>query len=140
VGSQKQLKQDARSSSIGKTDKRVKVPFAEFRFVRIELSEKEKSEFKALLDSGEFAEIPLDEWLDRGYKLTVSRDDKSSGVICSVTAVYTNAPDAGLVLTARGRDAITALSVLAYKDKYLAGDAGWLACESSRGGSYDDIG
>lgn len=140
MGSQKQLKQDRKSTKIGAGDKRTKVPFADYRFVRIEFTPDEKTAFKSLLDSGEFDEIPLDEWIDRGYKLSLSRDDKTSSIVASLTSQYTVNTDAGLILTARGGNAITALAALTYKDRYIADESGWLACETQRGGAYDAIG
>lgn len=140
MGANKSKKADTSSRRIGIADKRSKVPFNEFRFVRIELTEPEKQEFRALLDSGEFDEIPLDGWIGRGFKISISPDDKGGGIIASLSATYSDSDNKGLVLTARGRDAITALAVLEYKDKYLAGEDGWGSCEDRRGGSYSDIG
>lgn len=140
MGANKARAQAAGTSKVGAKPKRTKVDFSQFRFVRIEINEAEKQQFRALLESGEFDPIPLDEWLDRGYKLSISNDSQGSGILASITSVNSDAHDAGLVLTGRGRDAITALAVLCYKDRYLAGEEGWLACESRRGGQYSDIG
>lgn len=140
MGVSKEQKNAKRAKLTGREDKRRKVPFNEFRFVRIELSEKEKSEFRSLLESGEFDALQIDGWLERGLKLSVSRDYQNNSVVASLTAQYTECVDAGLVLTAHGSDAATAIAVLTYKDHYLAGEAGWSACETSRGGSYSDIG
>lgn len=140
MGSQKELKNEKRTAKVGAGKKRFKVPFSEFRFVRIELTEQEKNSYRQLLESGEFDEIPLDEWLASSYKVSLSADGEGGGVVASITSVYSDSPNAGLVLTARGRSAVSALAVLTYKDRYLAGEDGWLACESGRGGSYSDIG
>lgn len=140
MGSQKELKNAKKSSPVGAKAKRFKVPFSDFRFVRIELTEQEKQSFKALLESGEFDEIPLDEWMERELKLSVSVDTEHRSVLASLTVPYSDMQDAGCVLTARGRDAITALAVLTFKDRHLAGEGGWRQCESERGGSYSDIG
>lgn len=140
MGSQKELKNAKRASNVGAKAKRSKVSFSDFRFVRIELTEAEKSTFKSLLESGEFDPIPLDDWISRGLKLSVSGDGENGTVLASLTVPYADMHDAGCVLTARGRDAITALAVLCYKDSYLAGEGGWRQSESERGGGYSDIG
>lgn len=140
MGVSKEQKHAKRTGLKGSADKRRKVPFNEFRFVRVELTEKEKGEFRSLLEAGEFDTIPIDEFLERGLKLSVSRDFQNGSVVASLTAQYTDCSDAGQVLTAHGRDAVTALAVLTYKDRYLAGEDGWSACEARRGGSYSDIG
>lgn len=140
MGSQKELKNAKRTANVGAKAKRSKVPFTDFRFVRIELTEAEKTAFRSLLESGEFDPIPLDGWMERGLKLSISPDGENGAVVASLTVPYSDMFDAGCVLTARGRDAITALAVLSYKDSYLAGEGGWRQAESERGGSYSDIG
>lgn len=130
---------DGRHKSV-KSNRPIKVPFAEFRFVRIELTEPEKDEFRKLRDSGEFDTVDVDHWAKQGYKLSVSYDDQHNSIIVSLTAQYRDMDNSGLILTGRGASYASALGVLEYKDKYLCGDVGWLAAESGRGGSYGDIG
>lgn len=117
-----------------------KVPFADIRFVRIELLESERQEFRAQLASGEFDDISIDDFLDSGYKITFSNDPRGAGVICSATALQGDHPNAGLVLTGRGRDSATALAVVSFKDSVLCPDGLWRAAEDRRGGSYSDVG
>lgn len=117
-----------------------KVPFGDIRFVRIELLEHEKQEFRSLLAAGEFSELSADDFLESGYKVTFSNDPRSEGVICSVTALQAEHPNGGLVLTGRGRDSFTAMAAASFKDRYLCPDGLWRAAEDQRGGSYDDIG
>lgn len=140
MGSQKELKNAKRTTAVGAKGKRSKVPFTDYRFVRIELTESEKSAFRGLLESGEFDPIPLDDWMARGLKLSISPDGENGTILASLTVPYSDMHDAGCVLTARGRDAITSMAVLAYKDQYLASEGGWRQAESERGGSYSDIG
>ncbi len=129
-----------RSSGPKNTGQKSRVAFADYRFVRIELTEAEKVEFRSLLASGELEGMDIDAWLERGYKFTLTRDSKGGGVIASLSQQNVDSEDAGLILTGRGGDTVTAMAVLTYKDKYLAGDDGWKACEARRGGGYDDIG
>jgi len=117
-----------------------RVAFADMRFVRIELLESEKDEFRALLDSGEFETVSIDNFIERGYKVTYTRDTRGGGALCTVSAGDADHPNAGLMLTGRGRDATVALAVVAFKDIYLCPDGLWRAAEDSRGGSYSDIG
>lgn len=118
----------------------IKVPFADYRFVRIELTEKEKDEFRGQLASGEFDDFDPSDWCRSGYKLTFSFDDTNNTFIATLTAQYKNMPNSGLVLTGRGGSIPTALAVLQFKHIHLCGDDGWKAAESLRGGSYSDIG
>lgn len=118
----------------------VKVSFSEFRFVRIELSESEKNEFRAMLAAGEYDELAFDDLLREGYKHTRSFDDTHNTYISTLTAQYKDMPDSGLVLTARGSSTAVADALLRHKHGYICGDDGWAAAETARGGSYDDIG
>lgn len=139
MGSQKRLVED-RDTRLKSRTKQQKVAFNDFRFIRVELTEPEKDEFRSLLEGGEFDPLPLDDWLERGLKLTLSAERGKRTVIASLSGVWLDGGDAGLVLVGRGGDAITAMAVLQYKDEYLCGDEGWLAAETRRGGSYSDIG
>lgn len=116
------------------------VPYGQMRFVRIELTEAEKQEFRALLAAQEFSWDFVDRVLLAGYKVTHSVDKNGGGFLCSIRAESTELLDAGLILTGRGKTVATAIAVCEYKFTYLAGDDGWLAAEVRRGGSYDDVG
>lgn len=120
--------------------KRAKVPFGTARFVRIELTGQEKGEFRTLLDNGEFEQPPIQHWLDMGYKLTLSVDERGGGVVAVLSPQFLDVENAGLQLSARAGTWHDALAVLEYKDFYLAGEDGWAATEQRRGGSYSDIG
>lgn len=119
----------------------VKVPFSEFRFVKIELTEAEKQAYKGYLDSGDLDNVPISAWVSAGYKLSVSRDFTGNCDVASLAGQYKGMDNAGCIITARGRDSETALRVLFYKVHYLVGEALWLQTESERGGGYStDIG
>lgn len=118
----------------------LKVPFSDFRFVRIELLEGEKEQFRSLMESGEFTDVDVDGWLLEGYSLKHTYDPQNKTFVCSLSQPYAEHPNGGLVLTGRGRDTATALSVVAFKHFYLCEDTLWREAESRRGGSYSDIG
>lgn len=117
-----------------------KVPFGQGRFVRLELTESEKDEFRELHGSGELGEFDHDHWLQAGYKLSSSYDVRNKATVVSLTQQYAGMDNAGLTLTGRGGTYDKALSVLQYKLVYLVGDELWAAIEAQRGGSYGDIG
>jgi len=114
--------------------------FAEMRFVRIELTESEKEEFRALLAAGEFDSGFLDLCIDANYSITINRDKNGGGVLVSIRAEHKNMLDGGLILSGRGKDVPTAVAVCEFKSTYLADENGWLAAETRRGGSASDIG
>lgn len=140
MGHGKNPPQSAAKIKAEKQRENVKVPYADFRFVRLELTEPEKEHFRSLLASGEFESLSLDDFLRDGYKVTLSNTGENGTIICSVSMPYANHHNAGLVLTGRGRDAATAAAVVTYKHNYLAQDTLWREAESRRGGSYSDIG
>lgn len=117
-----------------------RIPFSEMRFVRIELTEAEKQEFKSLLAAEEFSGDFLDQCIKAGYKVTFDRDKNGGGVLCSVRCETTELLDSGLILTGRGKTAAVALAVCEYKSNYLADENGWASAETRRGSSYDDVG
>lgn len=114
--------------------------YNEMRFVRIELTEEEKEEFRTLLAADEFHAAFLDTCLAAGYNVTVGTDKRGGGVLCCIRAELKELLDGGLILSGRGKDFLTALAVCEYKATYLADENGWLEAEVRRGGSYSDIG
>lgn len=123
---------------VGTSDERY--TYSDMRFVRIELNEVEKAEFKSLMAADEFSTKFLDRCLDAGYNVTIGRDKRGNGILCCIRAELKDMLDGGLILSGRGKDATTAIYVCEYKATYLADEAGWLAAETRRGGSYSDIG
>lgn len=138
MGYGKNPKSGSGSTSAAKR-KDAKVPFSESRFVRIELTEKDKEQFRALLEAGEFESLRIDDFLSERYSVSFSEGDGGKTVVCTVRMAYVDHPNAGLSLTGRGRDSATALAVCAYKHTYLCSEQLWRAAEDSRGGSYSDI-
>lgn len=131
---------DGQRNSRSSKDIGQQIPFNQMRFVRIELTEAEKQDFRALLAASEFSWAFLDKCIEAGYKVTFSRDKDNRGVLCSIRCETTGLLDSGLILTGRGGTVSTALAVAEYKTNYLADENGWLAAETRRGGSYDDVG
>lgn len=121
-------------------ENRKKIQFGTARFARIELSDAEKEDYRALLDAGEFSVEVIQDWLDMGYKLSFSKDERGGGVVAVLTPIFQDVENAGLQLSGRAGHWANAVAVLEYKDRYVAGEDGWMACEVSRGGGYSDIG
>jgi len=116
------------------------IPFSEMRFVRLELSEAEKQDFRSLLAAEEFTSDFLDRVIRAGYKVSLGIDKNGGGFLCSIRAESRDLLDAGLILTGRGKTIATAVAVCEYKSNYLADENGWAAAETRRGGSFDDVG
>jgi len=131
---------DGRSNDDRRSKRGGTVPFSEMRFVNLELSEKEKEEFRALLAADEFTGEFLDTCIKAGYKITYSADKNGGGVLCSIRCEAAGLLDSGLILTGRGKSARIALAVCEYKSAYLSDENGWAAAENARGRSQDDIG
>lgn len=122
------------------TGDRERYSFHQMRFVRLELTEEEKQEFKSLLESEEFSWDFLNTCIEAGYGVSFGKDKRGGGHICTIRAEYKDMLDGGLNLSGRGKTAFIALAVCEYKSTYLADETGWLAAETRRGGSYDDVG
>lgn len=141
MGVNKELKNDKRPRSKGTAiSKTGKIPFSDFRFVRIELTSTERDECRAMLEAGEFKSFSIDDYVAEGYKVSFSRDEAHDSTVCSVSQPDPTHQNAGLILTGRGSSATTALGVVSYKSHYLCEDTLWREAESRRGGSYNDIG
>lgn len=128
------------SKSKKKNEQLQKIPFGSTRFARIELTEAEKDDFNKLWAADEFTTPPFDEWARLGYKFSATPDERGGGIICTLSPIYTSCENAGLQLSARAGNFLKACAVLEYKDRYVAGEDGWLACENRRGGNSQDIG
>lgn len=141
MGHAKQQKINRRSGSASeRTRANTRVAYSDYRFVRIELTEQEKQQFRDLLAAGEFESLSVTDFVREGYKLSFSEGDEGHTVICSVSQPHADHHNAGLILTGRGGDAETALAVVAFKHVYLCEDTLWRSAEDNRGGSYNDIG
>lgn len=117
---------------------RPKVPFGGFRFIRIELTETERDELRSVLEDGSTLPFDLDNLVRDGYTLKISCSDGDATVLASLSQCYRDHQNAGLVLTARGRNTATALSVLSYKLHTLIREDPWRQVEAERGGPYED--
>lgn len=126
--------------SSGASKSAAKHNFSDFRFVRIELREEHKERFRSLLDSGEFRDLSVDDYIALGYKVSFSGSNEGKTVVCSFSASSPEHGNAGLVLTSRAADSVTALAVNAFKDIYLCMDGLWRTGENAGGGDANDIG
>lgn len=140
MGQHEHAKQSQRDKTRARTGKGGKLPWDAYRFVRIELTAQEKEDFRSLRAGGEFDGASVDDLLTQGDKLSISVGDGGVTFTASLTCAHADNPNRGLILTARGGDANTALAVLTYKLLYLVGESLWREAEDRRGGSYNDIG
>jgi len=116
-----------------------KIPFGDMRFARIELTEHEKAEFRALYDNEEFNPNFLSTLTTEGYAVKFSADAKGNGKLCSVSYSVTGHPNSGWTLTGRASSDFKALAMVEFKHVYLCADDPWSAVQDRRGGGYDDI-
>ena len=87
---------------------------AEFRgYVNLNLSEDEKERYPAWAASGAYWEA-LEGFTEAGVNLSLKRERKTGGFLASGTQRAADSPNAGLCVTARGRDASTALGRLLF--------------------------
>lgn len=81
---------------------------AEFRgYINVSLSEEQKASYEAWAASAAFWEA-LEFNCSLGVNISLKRDLKSEGYLASATQRDPASPNAGLVVTARGREAGTA--------------------------------
>lgn len=98
---------------------------APFRgYVNLNLSDEQKSSYDTWASSGSFWET-LEAAVESGVNLSLKLDPKSEGCLASATQRNPASPNAGLVVTARGRDAATAwgrvlfcLAILGRKERW----------------------
>lgn len=81
---------------------------APFRgYVNLSLTDDEKAASVSWCDSGSLWET-FSFVVEDGVNLSIKRDPKSDGYIASATQRRSGSPNAGLVVTARGREAVVA--------------------------------
>ena len=137
----KEQKNDARRKGSRPSKREAgKVPFADFRFVRIEFTASERDDCRSQLEVGEFEHVSIRDYNDEGYKVTFAKDRDGDTYLCSVSMPHSDHHNAGLILTGRGKNPDTALGVVSYKHLVLCEDTLWREAEDRRGGSYQDIG
>lgn len=98
---------------------------AQFRgYVNLNLTDEQKGVFAAWLETSALWET-LEAAVADGVNLSLKLDPKGGGCLASATQRRPGSPNAGLVVTARGRDAWTAwgrvlycLTVLGHKERW----------------------
>lgn len=115
-----------------------RVKFGDYRFVRVEFDATEKDDFRAALGDNRVEGLDLDHLLREGYSLKCSASDDGKTILVTLTQHHLDHQNAGLILTARHRDATTALLALAYKVHHIIRGDPWTQVEHERGGIYED--
>ena len=98
---------------------------AEFRgYINLNLSDEQKSLYEAWSTSAHYW-ATLEAQVEDGVNLSLKLDPKGGGFLASATQRRADSPNAGLVVTARGRDASTAwgrvifcLAILSEQEKW----------------------
>lgn len=98
---------------------------ADFRgYINLNLSEEQKASFDAWSTSSSPYEA-LEAFVGAGVNVSLKRELKQGGFLASATQRDSDSPNAGLVVTARGRDACTAwlrvlfcLTVLSHAERW----------------------
>lgn len=98
---------------------------AEFRgYVNYNLSDEQKATYAAWAEGQGYYET-LEASVESGVNLSLKLDPKGGGFLASATQRNPASPNAGLVVTARGRDAVTAwgrvvfvLALLSHKPRW----------------------
>jgi hypothetical protein len=87
---------------------------AEFRgYINLELSEDEKAAFGAWFDAGDFWAV-FNAQVAAGINYSVKWQSRQETFLASATQRAESSPNAGLVVTARGRDPMTAFGRAVY--------------------------
>jgi hypothetical protein len=98
---------------------------AEFRgYINLSLTEAERTQFDVWVEQAGFAPT-LNAQCASGVNFAVKADPKSSGFLASATQRRSSSPNAGLCVTARGRDAVTALLRCVYSVAVLDRTERW---------------
>lgn len=116
---------DGANKPTRKSDKVAPVDNAEFRgYVNLELSDEQKSAFEAWAQSQAYWEA-LEGFVSTGVNLSLKREQKHGGYLASATQRDPSSPNAGLVVTARGREATVALGRVLFCLTILARHERW---------------
>jgi len=116
---------DGTQKSPRKLDKLGGLDNADFRgYINLELSETQKAAYPSWSQSGAYWEA-LEAFTDAGVNLSLKRERKTGGFLASATQRDPDSPNAGLCVTARGKDAGTAfgrvlfiLTLLSHKERW----------------------
>lgn len=99
---------DGTNKPVRKSDPVAGVDNAEFRgYVNLALSDEQKSAYEAWSQSQAYWEA-LEGFVSSGVQLSLKRELKQGGYLASATQRDPKSPNAGLVVTARGREATVA--------------------------------
>lgn len=128
-------KRDARAAARGN---KLRLGFNDFRFVRLDLTEAEKADLRSTMARYELSATDLEALRRDGYSLRISSDRDSDTALVSLSQPNGRHPNAGLILTARGRNTATALASLAYKLFIVIGERAWADVEAERDGAHGD--
>lgn len=131
---------DKNGKSRGGGGKPLPKQFGEFRFANIEFTTQEREDFKLQLHAGDFESFSVSHWLEQGYKVSFSLGNGGDTCICSISCKASDHPNAGLIISGRGRDPATALGAVSYKISVLCADGLWREGAERRGGFADDVG
>lgn len=101
-----------------------KKPWIPAKFVRSELTAQEKEHVKS--QQYVWDDIPehINALVEAGYKLSISADKRTDAVAVWLSPIEDSNPNFGYVLSARGPDVLSALSVAIYKH-YTKFDGVW---------------
>lgn len=98
---------------------------APFRgYINLNLSPEEKDGYAAWAEGGTIWEV-LQIQIADGVNVSVKLDPKGQGYLASATQRRSTSPNAGLVVTARAKDAPTCLGRLTYILAILTRDESW---------------
>lgn len=108
-----------------KRNKVVAVDNAEFRgYINVDLTDEQKEQYPRWSASASYWEA-LDGFTSIGVNLSLKREKKSEGYLASGTQRATDSPNAGLCVTARAKDAATALGRLLFILTVLSSSERW---------------
>lgn len=93
-----------------------------FRFVNYSLSASDRDELTALDCEIEFPHSTVEQLVMAGYKYSVSRDDKHSCYVASLTDRMAGSPFENACLTGRGESPANARSALLYRHFNVASE------------------
>jgi hypothetical protein len=95
-----------------------------FRFINIELTKEQKSDLKALVETGEFGYSALHDLHGNGFKVTLSSSDDGKRYTCSITDKSPNSAFWNACITASGSTPLNAVNALLYKH-YVVANEDW---------------
>lgn len=102
---------------------------AEFKgYINLDLSEEQKELYPAWAQSEAYWEA-LQGFTEIGVNLSLKRERKTGGFLASATQRDPDSPNAGLCVTARGKDAPTALGRVLYILTVLSREERWEAVQ-----------